>query len=254
MSTHSNRRNKERKSSPTSHRADVASEASVVGSQDREYDDDAVETTTGNIFEDLGLPDAQTRLAKAELSRSIRRFLADKGWKQREAAEVLGLAQSDVSDLVRGKLGRFSMERLHTLLVRLGADVRIEVGERSTLSTADRPSAHAVRENVQHESAPAYVVTSAAREGEKRWAYAPATAQAELPSVLRPKWRSAPDLAFGRATPAALTRIPVQLVASVAATEGGTAQVGPFVFEAGFRVGAVAVQNSNASSQFHEAA
>ena len=254
MSKDSNRRKKEGKSSRTAHRADLALETSVVGSQDREYDDDAVETSTGNIFEDLGLPDAQTRLAKAELSRSIRRVLADKGWKQREAAEVLGLAQSDVSDLVRGKLRRFSMERLHTLLMRLGADVRIEVGERSTLSGEDRFVAHAVRENVRHESAPAYVVANAPREGEKRWAHAPATAQPELPSVLRPKWRSAPDLAFGRATPAALTRVPVQLVASVAATEGPTAQVGPFVFEAGFRVDAVAVHNASASSGFSEAA
>lgn len=212
----------------------------MVGSQDREYDDDTVETTTANIFEDLGLPDAQTRLAKAQLSRSIRRILADQGWKQRKAAEVLGLAQSDVSDLVRGKLGRFSMERLHTLLMRLGADVRIEVGERSTLTSADRPNAPGVGANTQYEGAPAYAVTSAAREGEKWWAHAPAMPQAELPSVLRPKWRSAPDLAFGQATPAALTRVPVQLVRSPAATEGGTAQVGPFVFEAGFRVGAVA--------------
>jgi predicted XRE-type DNA-binding protein len=253
MSTHSNRRGKQHKRTSTAGRVGLASKRSVVRRPDSEEVVDVVETTTGNIFEDLGLPDVQTRLAKAELSRSIRWVLAAKGWKQREAAKVLGLAQSDVSDLIRGKLKRFSMERLHTLLVRLGADVRIEVGE-LTSTNAGRPSAHAVRESAQQTSAPAYLVTTAAHEGEKRWAHAPAMDQPQLPSVLRPKWRSAPDLTYGRATPAALTRVPVLLVASIEATSGGTAQVGPFVFEAGFRAAAVAIHNSGPSSQSRAAA
>lgn len=239
MSTHSNRRGKQHKRTSTRGQVDHASDASMVRNPNSSDADDVVETTTGNVFEDLGLPDAQTRLAKAELSRSIRQVLAAKEWKQREAAEVLGLAQSDVSDLIRGKLKRFSMERLHTMLMRLGADVRIEVGE-PTLTSARRPSAHALRESAQQASAPAHLVASGAHEGDKRWAHAPAMAQPQLPSVLRPKWRSAPDLAHGRATSAALTRVPVQLVASIEATGGATARVGPFVFEAGFRVAAVA--------------
>src|SRR5206468_1699402 len=68
----------------------VLGELEAVGT---EIADDAVETTTDNVFQDLGLRDAETRLAKAELARAIRKHIAAQSWKQREAAEVLDLAQ-----------------------------------------------------------------------------------------------------------------------------------------------------------------
>jgi predicted XRE-type DNA-binding protein len=87
-----------------------------------------IEPSTGNVFEDLGLPDAAERLAKAELARVIRKIVADKGWTQRRTAEVLGIAPPDMSDLVRGKLARFSQQRLERFLNALDMDVRIQVG------------------------------------------------------------------------------------------------------------------------------
>jgi predicted XRE-type DNA-binding protein len=89
-----------------------------------------IESSSGNVFEDLGLPDAAERLAKAELARVIRKIVAEKGWTQRHAAEVLGIAPPDMSDLVRGKLARFSQERLERFLNALDMDVRIQVGPR----------------------------------------------------------------------------------------------------------------------------
>jgi predicted XRE-type DNA-binding protein len=89
-----------------------------------------VEPSSGNVFEDLGLPDAAARLAKAELARVIRKIVADKGWTQRRAAEALGIAPPDMSDLARGKLARFSQERLERFLNALDMDVRIQVGPR----------------------------------------------------------------------------------------------------------------------------
>jgi predicted XRE-type DNA-binding protein len=89
-----------------------------------------IELTSGNVFEDLGLPDPAARLAKAELARVIRKIVADKGWTQRRAAAALGIAPSDMSDLVRGKLTRFSQERLERFLNALGMDVHIQVGPR----------------------------------------------------------------------------------------------------------------------------
>ena len=89
-----------------------------------------IESSTGNVFEDLGLPDAAGRLAKEELARVIRKIVADKGWTQRRTAEVLGIAPPDMSDLVRGKLARFSQERLARFLNALDMDVRIQVGPR----------------------------------------------------------------------------------------------------------------------------
>lgn len=89
-----------------------------------------VETSSGNVFKDLGLPEAEQRLAKAELARVIRRLLQDRGLSQTDAADVLGIAQPDVSDLVRGRLARFSMERLERFLLTLGMDIRIQIAPR----------------------------------------------------------------------------------------------------------------------------
>ncbi len=91
----------------------------------------AIEASSGNVFEDLGLPDAGERLAKAELARVIRNIVKDKKWTQRRAADVLGIAPPDVSDLMRGKLARFSQERLERFLNALGMDVHIRVGPRA---------------------------------------------------------------------------------------------------------------------------
>jgi predicted XRE-type DNA-binding protein len=89
-----------------------------------------VESSSGNVFEDLGLPEPAERLAKAELARVIRKIVADKSWTQRRAAEVLGIAAPDMSDLMRGKLKRFSQERLERFLNALDMDVRIQVAPR----------------------------------------------------------------------------------------------------------------------------
>jgi predicted XRE-type DNA-binding protein len=91
----------------------------------------AIEASSGNVFEDLGLPDAGERLAKAELARVIRNIVRDKKWTQRRAADVLGIAPPDVSDLIRGKLARFSQERLERFLNALDMDVHIRVGPRA---------------------------------------------------------------------------------------------------------------------------
>jgi len=80
-----------------------------------------------NVFADVGFADADERLAKAELSRMIHKIIEKRGWTQRRAAEVLGIAAPDVSDLVRGKLARFSQERLARFLLVLDMDVTIRV-------------------------------------------------------------------------------------------------------------------------------
>jgi predicted XRE-type DNA-binding protein len=89
-----------------------------------------VHNSTGNVFADLGLPDADALLAKAELIIVIRDLIERRNLTQTEAAAVLGVTQPDVSDLVRGKLERFSMERLERFLNALDFDVRIRVGPR----------------------------------------------------------------------------------------------------------------------------
>jgi predicted XRE-type DNA-binding protein len=100
-------------------------------------DNESVYDGSGNVFEDLGLPDADLRLAKAELARFIRKLIAARGLTQGAAAKLLGIKQPDVSDLVRGRLARFSLERLGGFLPPLGMDVTIRV-EPHTATTAAR--------------------------------------------------------------------------------------------------------------------
>ena len=91
-----------------------------------------IEAGSGNVFDDLGLPQPAERLAKAELARVIRKLVNDKGWTQRHAAKALGISPPDVSDLIRGKLARFSQERLERFLNALDMDVHIQIGPRRT--------------------------------------------------------------------------------------------------------------------------
>ena len=89
-----------------------------------------VHDSTGNVFEDMGMRDAEERLAKAELARVIRNEIRERRLTQSEAAEMLGVKQPDISDLTRGKLARFSMERLERFLNALDLEVRIQIGPR----------------------------------------------------------------------------------------------------------------------------
>jgi predicted XRE-type DNA-binding protein len=83
-----------------------------------------------DFFEAMGLPDAAERLAKAEMALAIGRVVKANEWTQKHTATVLGVAAPDVSDLLRGKLARFSQERLERFLNALDMDVVIQIGPR----------------------------------------------------------------------------------------------------------------------------
>jgi len=81
--------------------------------------------SSGNVFQDLGLPDAEERLEKSDLAIEIYRTITDRGLTQREAAKIMGIDQPKVSAIIRGNLKGFSLERLIALLKKLGVDVHI---------------------------------------------------------------------------------------------------------------------------------
>jgi predicted XRE-type DNA-binding protein len=87
--------------------------------------------SSGNVFADLGLPDADEQLAKAEMAVKIARLLEKRKLTQKALADLLGASQSDVSLLANHKFGRFSTERLMQFLVRLGQDVEITIKART---------------------------------------------------------------------------------------------------------------------------
>ena len=81
----------------------------------------------GNVFADLGLPNPDERMAKAQLALAITRRIRQRGLNQIEAAALLGTDQARVSQLMRGRLTHFSYDRLLRFLNVLGCDVHILV-------------------------------------------------------------------------------------------------------------------------------
>ena len=82
---------------------------------------------TKNIFADLGFPDADTHLLKAELVTRIQSVISGQKLTQTAAAKRMGLSQPDVSRLLKGQFRDVSVERLMRLLTRLGCDVDITI-------------------------------------------------------------------------------------------------------------------------------
>lgn len=82
---------------------------------------------SGNVFADLGLPDAEAHLLKAGLVTRIDAIIRQRGLTQTKAARLLGLSQPDVSRLLRGDFREYSLERLLRLLTALGPDIDIVV-------------------------------------------------------------------------------------------------------------------------------
>ena len=71
-----------------------------------------VTTSSGNVFADLNLPYPEERLAKATIALSIGELIEKRSLTQEEAGTILGLPQPSVSNLVRGKLEKFTIDRL----------------------------------------------------------------------------------------------------------------------------------------------
>ena len=86
-----------------------------------------VEAGSGDVFVDLGLPDAGERGLRVELAMQLNDLLADRGLTQVRAAALLGIPQPHVSELKHYKLRRFSSERLLRFLTLLGRDVAIVI-------------------------------------------------------------------------------------------------------------------------------
>ena len=85
------------------------------------------ETSGGNVFADLDLPDSEQELVKAKLTVQIYRILKNLGVTQAQAAKLLGTTQAQVSALMRCKPTSVSVGKLMTFLTLLGQDVEVTV-------------------------------------------------------------------------------------------------------------------------------
>ena len=83
----------------------------------------------GNIFLDIGFPpdEAAILAMRANLVCQMEILIRDNKWTQAEAATVLGISQSRVSDLIRGKWDKFSLDMLITLATRAGKKVELKL-------------------------------------------------------------------------------------------------------------------------------
>lgn len=88
-----------------------------------------VTKSSGNVFEDLGFDESEAENLKlrAQLMRELEQLIHEQRLTQNDAAELLGIQQSRVSDLVRGKIDRFSIDTLVKLLAKAGRHVELTV-------------------------------------------------------------------------------------------------------------------------------
>jgi predicted XRE-type DNA-binding protein len=86
-----------------------------------------VTPSSGNVFADLGFPEPEEELTRAQLASRIQQIIRQQRLTQVAAARLMGVDQPKVSALLNGRLGNFSSARLMRLLTALGQDVEIVV-------------------------------------------------------------------------------------------------------------------------------
>lgn len=98
-------------------------------------DDIEIVRGTGNVFRDLGMPNPGLEQLRAILATQIIGVMDDRALTVRKAAELTGIAAADFSRIRRANIGRFTVDRLMTILGRLGQDVDVRVDARPRKET-----------------------------------------------------------------------------------------------------------------------
>ena len=99
-----------------------------------------IEKGSANIFEDIGLPDAAEMQVKATLAAKIGEILKHRHLTQFQAAEILGMPQPKLSNMLRGQFRGISEAKMLECMNRLGRDVQIVVRKPSRSKTTGRTS------------------------------------------------------------------------------------------------------------------
>ena len=98
------------------------------------------EESSGNVFADLGLDDADELLTRGKIGIQVIRLLKQRHLKQDEISEILGISQPEVSHLMNGEFQRFSEGKLLNFLKRLDIEITLHLrsrnGENQDIETA----------------------------------------------------------------------------------------------------------------------
>jgi predicted XRE-type DNA-binding protein len=95
-----------------------------------------IEQSSGNVYADLGMADAQEMLIKAKLASKIGGIIKSQGLTQQQAADLLAMPQPKVSMLLRGQFRGISEAKMLECLARLGQDIDIVVKPAVRAATA----------------------------------------------------------------------------------------------------------------------
>ena len=97
-----------------------------------------------NVFADLELPDAENHFVKAQLVSRMMDVMKERNLTQAETAKIVGIAQADVSNLIRGRFRGYSIDRLMGFLLTLDQDVEITIRSKPKSRAAGRLTVSAV--------------------------------------------------------------------------------------------------------------
>jgi len=87
-----------------------------------------IEESSGNIYADLEIPNADEMMIKAQLAAKIAEIIKDRRWTQQEAADVLGMTQPKLSRMLQGQFRGISEIKMLECLTKLGRSIKIYVG------------------------------------------------------------------------------------------------------------------------------
>ncbi|WP_010169788.1 helix-turn-helix domain-containing protein [Pseudomonas sp. PAMC 25886] len=93
----------------------------------KHYNAIEIEESSGNVYEDIGQPDASEMQVKAQLAAKIGEILKTRNLTQAQASVILGLSQPKVSEMLRGRFRGISEAKMLECLSRLGRDVQIVI-------------------------------------------------------------------------------------------------------------------------------
>ena len=128
-STHSKRKHKRRPSTTSRLASSVIKRSNkIVDRRDNEDKERQIIRGSDNVFEDVGFEavEAANLKVRADLMLDLRQYIQERGWTQAEAASFFGETQPRISNLMKGEISRFSVDKLINMLARAGIQVRVE--------------------------------------------------------------------------------------------------------------------------------
>jgi predicted XRE-type DNA-binding protein len=93
---------------------------------------------SGNVYADLGYADADEMRLKAQLARKIGEIIKARRWSQQRAADMMGMTQPKLSQMLRGQFRGISQAKMLDCLTRLGRNVQIVIGPAQRAPSAGR--------------------------------------------------------------------------------------------------------------------